>query len=106
MTATLNLTSAAPLTAVKSSSKTATRAGRLSGVLASDIVKNLACSAAALAITAGLSFVFVQTSQVVPGSPTTAHSSVHSSAHFHLARLSIHRGHVWFGQTEPAVLVD
>jgi hypothetical protein len=104
MTATLNLTSAAPLTVVKSSSETATRAEGLSWVLASDLVKNLACGAAALAITAALSFAFVESSQTVPGSRTAAHSSTH--AHFHLARLSIHRGHAWFGQTEPAVLVD
>lgn len=110
MTATLNLTASVPsasparrVPTAKATTRATLRGGWMSSVLASDLTRNLACGAAAMLITAVFSLTFVQTTQAVPGSRTAAPTSTH---HFHLAKLSIHRGRAWFGQTEPAVLVD
>jgi hypothetical protein len=62
-------------------------------------LKNLACGAVALAITAAMSWSFVESTAVVHGSnnrPATAR----------VAKLSTQPQHAWFGQPEPAVLVD
>jgi hypothetical protein len=59
-------------------------------------LKSLACGMGALAITAVLSWTFVQTTATVThGTPTA-----------HVAKLSIQHRHVRLGQFEPAVLVD
>ena len=59
-------------------------------------LRTLACGMGALAITAVLSWTFVQTTAVAPGAAPTAQ----------LAKLTIQQRHVWFGQSQPAVLVD
>jgi hypothetical protein len=59
-------------------------------------LKALACGMGALAITAVLSWTFVQSTSAAPGSASTAQ----------MARLTIQQRHVWFGQSQPAVLVD
>jgi hypothetical protein len=61
-----------------------------------DSLKTLACGMGALAITAVLSWSFVQSTAVAPGSAPTAR----------VAKLTIQQRHVWFGQSQPAVLVD
>ena len=60
-------------------------------------LRTLACGMGALAITAVLSWTFVQTTAVAPGAaaPTAQ-----------MAKLTIQQRHVWFGQSQPAVLVD
>jgi hypothetical protein len=60
-------------------------------------LKTLACGMGALAITAALSWSFVQSTSTVPGgaAPTAR-----------VAKLTIQQRHVWFGQSQPAVLVD
>ena len=62
-------------------------------------LKSLACGVGALAITAVLSWTFVQSTATAaaPGAPT---------ASTHVAKLTIQSRHVWFGQSQPAVLVD
>ena len=59
-------------------------------------LKTLACGMGALAITALLSWTFVQSTSVAPGTVATAQ----------MAKLTIQQRHVWFGQSQPAVLVD
>ena len=59
-------------------------------------LKALACGMGALAITALLSWTFVQSTSVAPGAVATAQ----------MAKLTIQQRHVWFGQSQPAVLVD
>ena len=59
-------------------------------------LKTLACGMGALAITAVLSWTFVQSTSVAPGAASTAQ----------MAKLTIQQRHVWFGQSQPAVLVD
>jgi hypothetical protein len=59
-------------------------------------LKTLACGMGALAITALLSWTFVQSTSVAPGAVATAQ----------MAKLTIQQRHVWFGQSQPAVLVD
>jgi hypothetical protein len=59
-------------------------------------LKAVACGMGALAITAVLSWSFVQSSSEVPGANRMAH----------MAKLTIQQRHVWFGQSQPAVLVD
>ena len=61
-------------------------------------LKALACGTAALAITAALSLSFVQSTAVVHNTPTTATPW--------MAMLTVQPAHVWFGQPQPAVLVD
>jgi hypothetical protein len=59
-------------------------------------LRTLACGMGALAITAVLSWTFVQSTSVPPGAAPTAQ----------MAKLTIQQRHVWFGQSQPAVLVD
>ena len=59
-------------------------------------LKTLACGMGALAITAVLSWTFVQSTSAVPG----------AAASTQMAKLTIQQRHVWFGQSQPAVLVD
>ncbi|MDB6158947.1 MAG: hypothetical protein JWO04_2653 [Gammaproteobacteria bacterium] len=58
-------------------------------------LKALSCGIGALAITAVMSWSFVQSTAAAPGSAETQ-----------MARLTIQQRHVWFGQSQPAVLVD
>jgi hypothetical protein len=60
-------------------------------------LKAVACGMGALAITAVMSWSFVQSTASAPGSlaPTVK-----------MAKLTIQQRHVWFGQSQPAVLVD
>jgi len=60
-------------------------------------LKALACGMGALAITAVLSWTFVQSTSAAPAGavPTVR-----------MAKLTIQQRHVWFGQSQPAVLVD
>ena len=61
----------------------------------STLYRDLTCGAAALVITLILSAAFVQSTSVAPGTHAqTAHA------------LALHSTHGWFGQPEPAVLVD
>lgn len=62
-------------------------------------LKALACGTAALAITVLMSASFVQSTAVVHNSAITGNPA-------HIAKLSLQSGHTWFGQPEPAVLVD
>jgi hypothetical protein len=59
-------------------------------------LKALACGMGALAITAVMSWSFVQSTATPPGATHTAQ----------MAKLTIQQRHVWFGQSQPAVLVD
>jgi hypothetical protein len=61
-----------------------------------DSLKSVACGMGALAITALLSWTFVQSTSAAPGAAPTAQ----------MAKLTIQQRHVWFGQSQPAVLVD
>jgi hypothetical protein len=60
-------------------------------------LKTLACGIGSLAITAVLSWTFVQ-------STATARSTAAPTAQ--MAKFTIQQRHVWFGQSQPAVLVD
>jgi hypothetical protein len=55
-----------------------------------------ACGLGALAITAVLSYTFVESTSTAPGVVPVAQ----------MAKLTIQQRHVWFGQSQPAVLVD
>jgi hypothetical protein len=57
-----------------------------------------ACGTAAAAITLAMSLSFVQSTAVVHNERYTPVSLT--------AELSGHRAHTWFGQSQPAVLVD
>jgi hypothetical protein len=59
-------------------------------------LKSLACGMGALAITAVLSWSFVQSTSAAPGATPAVR----------MAKLTIQQRHVWFGQSQPAVLVD
>jgi hypothetical protein len=59
-------------------------------------LKALSCGMGALAITAVMSWSFVQSTTVAPGAVRPAR----------VAKLTIQPRHVWFGQSQPAVLVD
>ena len=59
-------------------------------------LKALACGMGALAITAVMSWSFVQSTTASPGAAHVAQ----------LAKVTIQQRHVWFGQSQPAVLVD
>jgi hypothetical protein len=61
-------------------------------------LKALACGTAALAITAALSLSFIQSTAVVHNTP--------SATTPWMAKLSVQPAHFWFGQPQPAVLVD
>jgi hypothetical protein len=56
------------------------------------------CGAAAMAITLAISLAFVQSTAVV-------RNDSYSPAPW-TAKLSLEPGHAWFGQPQPAVLVD
>jgi hypothetical protein len=60
-------------------------------------LKALACGMGALAITAVMSWSFVQSTATAPGATTHVAQ---------MAKLTIQQRHVWFGQSQPAVLVD
>ena len=60
-------------------------------------LKALACGMGALAITAVMSWSLVQSTSTVPGGAVPAAQ---------VAKLTIQQRHVWFGQSQPAVLVD
>jgi hypothetical protein len=79
----------------------ANRHGRetIMNTLINNSLKALACGAAAVAITAVFSLSFVQSTAVVRSDGSTATSAW-------TAKLSTQPGHTWFGQPEPAVLVD
>jgi hypothetical protein len=62
-------------------------------------LKALACGTAALAITAVMSLSFIQSNAVV-------HNIGGGSATVQVAKLSAQPRHTWFGQPQPAVLVD
>ena len=57
--------------------------------------RDAACGAAAALITLALSATFVQSTSVVPGAPGRG---------WHI--VAVEPQHAWFGQPEPAVLVD
>jgi hypothetical protein len=59
-------------------------------------LKAVACGMGALAITAVMSWGFVQSTSTPPGATRVAQ----------MAKLTIQQRHVWFGQSQPAVLVD
>ena len=59
-------------------------------------LKAVACGMGALAITAVMSWSFVRDTSTAPGSVPVAQ----------MAKLTIQQRHVWFGQSQPAVLVD
>jgi hypothetical protein len=61
-------------------------------------LKALACSVGALAITSVMSWTFVQS--------TSANFGAESAPSHQMAQLTIQPRHVWFGQSQPAVLVD
>jgi hypothetical protein len=61
-------------------------------------LKVLACGTAAVAITLVASFSFVHSTAVVHDASYTATPWV--------AKLSVQPSHAWFGQPQPAVLVD
>jgi hypothetical protein len=63
------------------------------------VLRDLACGAAAALITLVLSASFVQSTSVPPG----MHAAASSTAHLFIA---LQPQHAWFGQPEPAVLVD
>lgn len=60
-------------------------------------LKSLACGFGALAITAVLSWSFVESTSAAPGT---------GAAPVRMAKLTVQQRHVWFGQSQPAVLVD
>jgi len=60
------------------------------------MLKAAACGLGALAITAVMSWTFVATTATAPSLRPVAQ----------MARLTIQQRHVWFGQSQPAVLVD
>ena len=62
-------------------------------------MKALACGFGALAITLVMSWSFVQSTTAAPG------VSLEMAAP-HMAKLTIQPRHIWFGQSQPAVLVD
>jgi hypothetical protein len=59
-------------------------------------LKTLACGMGALAITAVMSWSFVESTASAPGATPVAQ----------MAKLTVQQRHVWFGQSQPAVLVD
>jgi hypothetical protein len=61
----------------------------------SSVYRDLTCAAAAALITLILSLTFVQSTSVPPGMHTAGNAFV-----------ALQPQHAWFGQPEPAVLVD
>ncbi|HEY3786661.1 MAG TPA: hypothetical protein VGL55_15395 [Steroidobacteraceae bacterium] len=62
-------------------------------------LKALACGFSALAVTMVLSWSFVESTTAAPGVTLVAPTT-------HMAKLAIQPRHIWFGQSQPAVLVD
>jgi hypothetical protein len=60
-------------------------------------LKTLSCGLAALALTAVMSWSLVDSTSAAPFAPTASSTR--------MAKLTVQR-HVWFGQSQPAVLVD
>ena len=58
-------------------------------------LKVVACGMGALAITAVMSWSLVQSTASAPGAVSVQ-----------MAKLTVQQRHVWFGQSQPAVLVD
>jgi hypothetical protein len=63
-------------------------------------LKAVSCGAAAIVITLAMSLSFVQSTAVVHNTPATV-----SAVTPWVAKATVQPG-AWFGQTEPAVLVD
>ena len=61
-------------------------------------LKAVACGTAAVAITLAMSLSFIESTAVVHNTPSTSTPW--------MAKLSVQPGHAWFGQPQPAVLVD
>jgi hypothetical protein len=80
-------------------SRTAIGERAIMNTLINNGLKVLACGAASVAITAVLSLSFVQSTAVV-------RNESYTTATPWTARLSTQPGHTWFGQPQPAVLVD
>jgi hypothetical protein len=66
-------------------------------------LKSVACGLGALAITTVMSWSLVQSTSVAPGDRVVA--TVPSPV-AGMAKVTIQQRHVWFGQSQPAVLVD
>jgi hypothetical protein len=68
-------------------------------------LKTLACGVGALAITAVLSWSLVSSTSTCanPNVGLAATAPAHTT---HMATVSIQQRHMWFGQSQPAVLVD
>jgi hypothetical protein len=62
-------------------------------------LKAVTCGFGALAITAVMSWSMVTSTAAVPG-------PMGATATAQVAKLTIQQRHVWFGQSQPAVLVD
>jgi hypothetical protein len=62
-------------------------------------LKAMACGTAALAITVAMSLSLIQSTAVV-------HNTAPVTTTPWLAKLSLQPAHSWFGQPQPAVLVD
>jgi hypothetical protein len=58
------------------------------------LYRDFTCAVAAILITLVMGMAFVQSTQLPPGARAAEHSLVRADAHG------------WFGQPEPAVLVD
>ncbi len=60
------------------------------------VFKTMACGLGAMAITAVMSWSLVQSTSGAPGVVPVVR----------MAKLTVQQRHVWFGQSQPAVLVD
>jgi len=67
--------------------------------IVSALCRNLSCAAAAVTITLVFAVSFVQSTSLPPG----MHAAARSAGHLFIA---VQPRHAWFGQPEPAVLVD
>jgi len=63
-------------------------------------LKNLTCTLGALAVTAVMSWSFVESTAVAPWAGDSARSALR------VVNAEGQPSHVWFGQSQPAVLVD
>jgi hypothetical protein len=68
-------------------------------------LKAVACGVGALAITAVMSWSLVTSTAQVAG-PAGANPALASNEVTQMAKITIQPRHVWFGQAQPAVLVD
>ena len=67
-----------------------------------DGLKAVACGLGALAITTVMSWSFVESTSSAPFANLTHAASPTAQ----VAKMTIQPRHVWFGQSQPAVLVD